>query len=334
MERDMAQDEMTSIAIAGGVGGADALMPVRTPMPVAADHEILIRVAAAGVNRPDIAQRMGLYAPPPDASPILGLEVAGVVEQAAGRWGVGDRVCALVNGGGYAEYVRVDASQALPVPDGFGWEDAASLPETIFTVYANVFGHGALKAGETFLVHGANSGIGVTAIQMARLAGATVITTARGRERSQRALDLGADRFVDLDSEDYVEAVRTAGGADVILDMLGGGYVARDLDALRPGGRIVLIAALTGDDIGLSAFRLMQKRAILTGSLLRPRTPDEKAAIAAGVEGMVWPWLATGRMRPQVDRVFALEEAAAAHAYLEGGAHIGKVVLRVGGFAD
>lgn len=330
----MAHVDMMSIAVAGGVGDANALVPVRTPMPVAADHEILIRVAAAGVNRPDIAQRMGLYAPPPDASPILGLEVAGVVEKAAGRWRPGDKVCALVNGGGYAEYVKVDARQALPIPEGFSWEDAASLPETIFTVYANVFGHGGLKAGETFLVHGANSGIGVTAIQMARLSGATVIATARGRAKGQRARELGAAFVVDLDSDDYADVARTAGGADVILEMLGGSYLSRDLDALKAGGRIVVIAALAGDDFSLSAFKLMQKRATLTGSLLRPRTSEEKADIAAGVEQMVWPWLRAGNMRAQVDRVFPLEKAAAAHAYLEEGAHIGKVVLQVRGFAQ
>jgi putative PIG3 family NAD(P)H quinone oxidoreductase len=323
-------ETMTAIAVNGGRGPASALQPARIPLPEPGPGQVLIQVRAAGVNRPDLLQRMGMYPPPPDAPETLGLEVAGVVARDAGRWKVGDRVCALLGGGGYAEYAVCDARHALPIPDGLSFEEAAGLPETVFTVYANVFEHGGLKAGETLLVHGATSGIGVTAIQMGKAAGARVIATARGAEKAKTALALGADVAVDATAQDFAETAKREGGVDVALDMVGGDYFAKDLDALRTGGRIVFIAAQGGGEVTLPIFRLMQKRAVVTGSTLRPRDADEKARLAAEVERVVWPWIAAGKVRPKVDRTFPLAEAGAAHAYLESGAHVGKVVLTTG----
>jgi NADPH2:quinone reductase len=260
----------------------------------------------------------------------MGLEVAGEVAVAAGRWKVGDRVAALLGGGGYAEYAAVDARHALPIPDGLDFVQAAGLPETVFTVYANVFEHGALKAGETLLVHGATSGIGVTAIQMAKAAGARVIATARGPEKAGQALALGADVAVDTKAEDFAEVAKREGGVDVVLDMVGGDYFARELDALKTGGRIVFIASLGGGEVALPIFRIMQKRAVVTGSTLRPRSADEKARLAGEVERVVWPWIAAGKVKPQVDKTFPLAQAAQAHAHLESGTHLGKIVLTVG----
>jgi len=326
----MDQPMMTAIAVEGGRGGPEALKAVSLPRPVPREGEILIRVAAAGVNRPDLLQRMGGYPPPPGSPDTLGLEVAGEVVQGAGRWRAGDQVCALLGGGGYAEYATVDARHALPVPSGLSLIEAAGLPETIFTVWANVFEHGALKAGETLLVHGATSGIGVTAIQMARAAGARVIATARGAAKAARARELGADIAIDATAEDFGERVKAEGGADVVLDMVGGDYFGRELDALRTGGRIVFIASLGGAEVALPIFRLMQKRAVVTGSTLRPRAPDEKARLATAVESTVWPWIIDGRFRPVIDRTFPLERAGEAHAALEAGDHVGKIVLTCG----
>ncbi|HEY8615626.1 NAD(P)H-quinone oxidoreductase [Phenylobacterium sp.] len=322
-------ETMTAIAVEGGKGPAAALRPVEIPRPSPGPGQVLIRVRAAGVNRPDIIQRLGAYPPPPGAPDTLGLEVAGEVVAPSGRWKAGDRVCALLGGGGYAEYAVVDARHALPIPGSVDDVQAAGLPETVFTVYANVFEHGGLKPGETLMVHGATSGIGVTAIQMGKAAGAKVIATARGAEKAARALELGADVAVDATAEDFAAVAKREGGADVILDMVGGDYFAKDLDALRTGGRIVFIASQGGGEVSLPIFRLMQKRAVVTGSTLRPRDPDEKARLAAEVERVVWPWIAAGDVRPPVDRTFPLTEAAAAHAYLEGGAHVGKIVLTV-----
>jgi putative PIG3 family NAD(P)H quinone oxidoreductase len=320
-------ETMTAIAVEGGKGPADALKPARIERPTPGAGQILIRVRAAGVNRPDILQRLGGYPPPPGAPDTLGLEVAGEVAAGAGRWKEGDRVTALLGGGGYAEYAVVDARHALPIPKGLSFTEAASLPETVFTVWANVFEHGSLKAGETLLVHGATSGIGVTAIQMAKAAGARVIATARGAGKAAAAKALGADVAIDATAEDFGEAVKRQGGADVVLDMVGGDYFGRELDALKVGGRIVFIAALGGGEVALPVFRLMQKRAVVTGSTLRPRDADEKARLAAAVERTVWPWIEAGQVKPQVDATFPLAEAAKAHAHLEGGAHVGKVVL-------
>jgi putative PIG3 family NAD(P)H quinone oxidoreductase len=323
-------ETMTAIAIEGGKGPASALRPERLPIPQPKPGEILIRVGAAGVNRPDIIQRMGMYPPPPGAPATMGLEVAGEVAIGAGRWKSGDRVCALLGGGGYAEYAVCDARHALPIPDGFSFEEAAGLPETVFTVYANVFEHGSLKAGETLLLHGATSGIGATAIQMAKAAGARVIATARGAGKAKAALALGADIAVDATSEDFAEVAKADGGVDVVLDMVGGDYFPKNLDAIRTGGRIVYIASQAGGEVTLPIFRIMMKRAVITGSTLRPRDADEKARLAAEVERVVWPWIAAGKIKPTIDKTFPLEEAAAAHAHLEGGSHVGKVILLAG----
>lgn len=320
-------ETMTIIAIEGGKGPASALKPVRAPIPEPGPGQILIKVKAAGVNRPDIVQRNGGYPPPPGAPDTMGLEVAGVVAKAAGRWKVGDRVCALLGGGGYAEYAAVDARHALPIPEGLSFEEAAGLPETVFTVYANIFEHGRLKAGETLMIHGATSGIGVTAIQMAKAAGAKVIGTGRGADKAKTALALGADVAVDVTTQDFAEVAKREGGVDVVLEMVGGDYVPKDLDALKTDGRIVFIAALAGPMLGIPIFAIMMKRAVITGSTLRPRSADEKARLAAEIERVVWPWIAAGKVKPQIDATFPLEDAAAAHAHLEGGAHVGKVIL-------
>lgn len=319
---------MTAIAIEGGKGPAEALHAETIARPEPEPSQVLIKVKAAGVNRPDILQRLGGYPPPPGAPATLGLEVAGEVVHPAGRWKAGDRVCALLGGGGYAEYAVCDARHALPIPRGLDFVQAAALPETVFTVYANVFEHGALKAGETFMVHGATSGIGVTAIQMAKAAGAKVIATARGAAKAAQAKALGADVAVDVTSEDFAEVAKREGGVDVVLDMVGGDYFAKELDALKTGGRIVFIASLGGGEISFPIFRLMQKRAVVTGSTLRPRDADEKARLAAEVERVVWPWIEAGKMKPVVDSTFPLAEAGKAHAHLEG-AHLGKIVLTV-----
>lgn len=323
----MSQTMMTAIAIEGGKGGAEALKAVQMPVPVPANGEILIRVRAAGVNRPDIVQRLGFYPAPPGAPETLGLEVAGEVVAAAGRWKTGDRVCALLGGGGYAEYAVVDARHALPIPEGMSFEAAAGLPETVFTVYANVFEHGALKAGETLLLHGATSGIGTTAIQMAKAAGATVIATGRGADKKAQALALGADIAVDSSTEDFEAVARAHGGVDVVLDMVGAAYFEKNLNALKTGGRMVYIASLGGGTIEVPIMKIMMKRATITGSTLRPRSADEKARITAEVERVVWPWVASGKVKAVVDATFPLAEAAKAHAHLEAGAHVGKVLL-------
>jgi putative PIG3 family NAD(P)H quinone oxidoreductase len=323
-------ESMTAIAVEGGKGPASAMKPVRLAIPQPGPGEILIQVKAAGVNRPDLIQRMGMYPPPPGAPETMGLEVAGLVAKAAGRWKVGDPVCALLGGGGYAEYAVVDSRHALPIPGGLGFQAAAGLPETVFTVYANVFEHGALKAGETLLLHGATSGIGVTAIQMAKAAGAKVIATGRGADKAAAARALGADVAVDTTSEAFAEVAKREGGVDVVLDMVGGDYFPKNLDALKTGGRIVFIASLGGGEITVPVFRVMQKRAVITGSTLRPRDADEKARLAAEIERVVWPWVAAGKVKVQVDKTFPLEEAGAAHAHLEAGGHVGKVILTVG----
>ena len=323
----MPQPTMTAIAVRDGKGPASALHAVQLPLPVPAPGEILIRVHAAGINRPDLLQRDGDYPPPPGAPQTLGLEVAGVVQAAAGRWQVSDRVCALLGGGGYAEYAVVDARHALPIPADLEFIQAAALPETVFTVYANVFEHGRLQAGERLLVHGATSGIGVTAIQMAKAAGAEVLATARGVLKATHAAMLGADIAIDSLSQDFGAIAKDAGGIDVALDMVGAPTFEATLDALNPGGRIVYIAALGGSTLQVPVWALMRKRAVLTGSTLRPRSGDEKARLAGEVERVVWPWIAAGRVQAVVDRTFPLEQAAQAHAYLEGGQHMGKIVL-------
>lgn len=318
---------MTAIAVEGGRGPAEAMKAVQIPRPVPGPGQILIRVEAAGINRPDLMQRMGAYPPPPGAPDTMGLEVAGEVVSGAGRWKAGDKVTALLGGGGYAQYAVVDARHALPAPKGLTMIEAAALPETVFTVFANVFEHGGLKAGETLLVHGATSGIGTTAIQMAKAAGAKVIATARGAAKAAEAKALGADVAVDATTQDFAEVAKAEGGVDVVLDMVGGDYFLKDLDALRTGGRIVFIASQGGGDVNLPIWRVMQKRAVVTGSTLRPRDADEKARLAAAVEATVWPWIEAGKVKPLIDKTFPLAEAGKAHAHLEGGAHVGKIVL-------
>ncbi len=325
----MSDREMTAIAVEGGKGPAEALKPVRIPTPTPAEGEILIAVKAAGLNRADIVQRQGFYPPPPGAPSTLGMEVAGTVIKGAGRWREGDRVCALLGGGGYAEFVACDARHALPIPAGYDFVQAAGLPEAVITVYANVFEHGALKAGETLMVHGATSGIGVAAIQMGNAAGARVIATARGADKAAEAKRLGADIAVDASAEDFEAVAKAHGGVDVILDMVAGAYFAKNLDALNTGGRLVHIATLAGGTVELPILKIMLKRLVVTGSTLRARSADEKARLAAEVERVVWPWISSGRVKPVIDKVFPLAEAAAAHLHLDSGAHVGKVVLVV-----
>ncbi len=323
---------MRVIEIEGGSGPAEALKIAERPDPVAGPGQVLIRVRAAGVNRPDLLQRTGAYPPPPGASDVLGLEIAGEIEavgEGVTRWMVGDRVCALLGGGGYAELAVVDARHVLPIPGGLDYVQAAVLPETVFTVFANVFEGGALKAGETLLIHGATSGIGVTAIQMAKAAGARVIATSRGADKAAAAKALGADISLDAKSDDLEAQIREAGGADVVLDMVGRDYAALNLNSLNAGGRWVVIASLTGPKVEMDLQRIMLKRLTLTGSTLRSRPADEKARLTAAVEATAWPWVASGKVKPPVQAVFALEQAADAHAELEAGGHIGKIVLSV-----
>jgi NADPH:quinone reductase len=317
---------MKAIVIEGGKGPADALKLGEIDDPRPGPGQILIRTLAAGVNRPDVIQRLGFYPPPPGAPATLGLEVAGEVLEGAGRWQPGDKVCALLGGGGYAELAVCDARHALPIPAGLSAVEAAALPETVFTVYANVFEGGALKAGETLMVHGATSGIGVAAIQMGKAAGAKVVATSRGAAKTQQALELGADISIDASADDFEAAAKAAGGVDVVLDMVGGPYFAKNLAALKTGGRIVYIAALGGGVIELPVGAMMQKRATITGSTLRPRGADEKARLAGEVERVVWPWVEAGKVKAIIDQTFPLAEAAKAHALLDE-AHLGKVVL-------
>ncbi len=329
-------DTMQAIAISAP-GGPEVLKPEGRPVPRPGAGEILIRVAAAGVNRPDVAQRSGSYPPPPGASDLPGLEVAGeVVALGAGtaRFRLGDRVCALVPGGGYAPYVATPEPQALPIPAGLSMIEAAALPETFFTVWANVFDHGRLARGETLLVHGGTSGIGTTAIQLGHAFGATVLATAGSPAKCDAMLKLGAERAIDYRREDFVEAAKAATGGrgvDVILDMVGGSYIERNYAAAAQGGRIVQIAFLGGAKAEVNFTQLMVKRLVHTGSTMRPRTVAEKGAIARALEDKVWPLLAAGTVRPLIDKVFALREAADAHRWMEKGDHVGKIMLTVEG---
>ena len=323
---------MRVIEIEGGSGPAEALTLRNRPDPAAGPGEIRIRVRAAGVNRPDLLQRRGMYPPPSGASDILGLEAAGEVDQVGEgvtRWAVGDRVCALLGGGGYAQFAVVDARHALPIPDGLDFVQAAALPETVCTVFANVFEAGALKPAETLLVHGATSGIGVTAIQMAKAAGARVIATSRGAEKAAAALALGADLSLDAAADDMPAEIARFGGADVVLDMVGAAYASLNQAALKPLGRWVVIATLTGALAEIDLMRLMLKRVVLTGSTLRSRPTDEKARLIAAVEARAWPWVVAGAVRPPIEATFPLGETKLAHLRLEAGEHVGKIVLTV-----
>jgi putative PIG3 family NAD(P)H quinone oxidoreductase len=297
---------------------------------------VLIRVAAAGVNRPDVLQRMGSYPPPPGASPVLGLEVSGkiaTVGRDVSEWRESDEVCALVPGGGYAEYCVTPAPHCLPVPQGLSLIEAAALPETFFTVWTNVFERGRLKSGESFLVHGGSSGIGTTAIQLARAFGARIFATAGSPEKCSVCVELGAERAIDYRREDFTAVIKEATqgrGVDVILDMVGGPYVEKNLRSLAVEGRLVQIAFLQGGKVELDLVHLMMRRQTITGSTLRPRSIPEKAAIAQALREKVWPLIEAGKVRPIVDRTFRLAEAAEAHRLMESSAHIGKIVLTVG----
>jgi NADPH2:quinone reductase len=323
---------MTAIAITAP-GGPDVLKATTLPIPRPGAGQVLVKVAAAGVNRPDVAQRMGLYPPPPGHSPLPGLEIAGEVAatgEGVARWKAGDRVCALVNGGGYAEYCLAEETSTLPVPAGLDLAHAAGVPETCFTVWNNVFERGRLAAGEWFLVHGGSSGIGTTAIQLARAFGARVLATAGSADKCKACLDLGADRAIDYRSEDFVAVCKEATGGrgvDVILDMVGGEYTDRNIVAAAEDGRIVQIATLGGADARINLARLMMKRVTLTGSTLRPRTREVKAGFARALEEKVWPLIAAGKVKVVMDSTFPLAQAAEAHRRLETSRHIGKVVL-------
>ena len=316
-----------------GPGGPEVLRLATRPVPEVAEGEVLVRVAAAGVNRPDVLQRQGRYAPPPGASDIPGLEVAGTVvavDKAVERYRVGDQVCALVAGGGYAEYCVAPAPQCLPLPKGVDLIAAAAIPETFFTVWDNVFTRGRLAAGESFLVHGGSSGIGTTAIQLARARGARVLATAGSVEKCAACERLGAERAINYRSEDFAAVVKqlTGGrGVDLILDTVGGEYVRRNLDSLALEGRLVQIAFLAGARIELDLFPLMSKRLTLTGSTLRPRSVQEKGAIARALRAEVWPLIESGEVRPVVYKTFPLSQAAPAHQLMETSTHIGKIVL-------
>ncbi|MGR3323778.1 MAG: NAD(P)H-quinone oxidoreductase [Pseudooceanicola sp.] len=315
-------------------GGPEVLTPCDRPVPVPGPGEVLLRVAYAGVNRPDALQRAGSYDPPPGASDLPGLEASGEVVAtgpSVSRWKVGDKVCALLPGGGYAEYVTTPAAHCLPVPEGFTMEQAAALPETFYTVWSNVFMRGALKGGQKFLVHGGSSGIGTTAIQLARSFGARVFTTAGSEEKCQACLDLGAERAINYRDEDFVEALKPEGGMDLILDMVGGDYIPRNIRCLSEDGRMVHIAFLNGPKAEVNFALVMVKRLTITGSTLRPQSDQAKALIADQLRTEVWPRLGPGRIAPVMDSTFPLEKASDAHARMESSAHIGKIMLEVAG---
>lgn len=319
----------TRIVTAPEPGGPEALRIEERALAPAGPGEVLIDVAAAGVNRPDVFERMGLYPPPEGAPEGLGLEISGTVRVAGegAAFKAGDPVVALVAGGGYSDIARAKTGSVIAAPEGVDLADAAGLPETVFTVWANVFDRSRLAPGERFLVHGGASGIGTTAIQMAKAHGATVIATAGTADKCDLCRELGADLAIDYKTTDWEAEVKAAGGADVILDMVAGDYVQKNLNVLNADGRISLIAFLKGSRVEVDLMKLMLKRQTLTGSTLRARSDADKAAIAAAVKATVWPWVKAGGLRPVVDSRFALEDAAKAHARMDGGAHAGKILL-------
>ncbi|MDE2405306.1 MAG: NAD(P)H-quinone oxidoreductase [Sphingomonadales bacterium] len=318
-------------------GGPDVLRPARIPLPAPGPGQVLVRVAYAGVNRPDVVQRQGNYPPPPGASPIPGLEIAGqvcAVGEGVDAALVGATVCALVAGGGYAEFCLAEAAHCLPVPAGLPLAEAAALPETLLTVWHNLFERGHVRDGETVLVHGGTSGIGTTAIALCRLFGVRIIVTCGGAEKCARALELGADHAIDYKAADFVEAVKTitgGRGVDVVLDMVAGDYVPRNLKCLAEDGRHVTIAVQGGAKAELNMAVVMSRRYTLTGSTLRPRSNTFKALLVGEVLREAWPLVEAGALRPVMDRAFPLDQAAAAHARMEAGEHIGKIVLKVDG---
>ena len=317
---------------ASGPGGPDVLRIATRPVPQPAAGEVLIKVAAAGVNGPDMMQRKGLYPPPAGATDLLGLEVSGEVVAAGAavtRWKIGEQVAALTNGGGYAEYVAVDAQHCLPLPKGVSLVDAGGLPETYFTVWSNVFIGAKLAAGETFLVHGGAGGIGATCIQLGKAFGAKVIATDSPAERCKFCSELGADRVVDYRAEDFVEVVRQAGGANVILDIVGGPNIEKNIKAASPDARLIQLAFAQGSKVEINLMPVMLKRLTYTGSTLRTRPPAFKARVARELEEQVWPLIAGGSIKPVTHATFPLAEAGKAHALMESSVHIGKIVLRI-----
>jgi len=317
-----------------GAGGPDVLQIAERPMPQPQADEVLIKVAAAGLNRADILQRQGNYPPPDDAEKdIPGMEVAGEIVAAgakARRWKIGDKICTLISGGGYAEYVAAPEGQCLPVPAGFSLIQAAALPECIVTVWANLFETGGLKPGRTALVHGGSSGIGSFAIQMVKAHGAKIFVTAGNDEKCAACVTLGADYVINYKSEDFtavIERLTKKHGIDVVLDMVGGDYVARNLSVLATEGRHVSIAVQGGKSAAVDLWRIMRDRLVLTGSTLRHRSRPEKARLVAAAEKNVWPWLNEGKIKPLIYKVFSIKDAAGAHKLMESGAHIGKIVL-------
>ncbi len=314
-------------------GGPEVLKPCTRPVPEPKAGQVVLKVAYAGVNRPDALQRAGSYAPPPGASDLPGLEASGeVVAVGAGvDWpAVGDMVCALLPGGGYAEYVATPAAHCLPVPEGMGMKEAACLPETFYTVWSNVFMRGGLQAGERFLIHGGSSGIGTTAIQLAKHFGARVFATAGSAEKCAACEALGAERAINYRDEDFVKVMKDEGGANLILDMVGGDYIPRNVKTLAEDGRLVQIAFLQGPQVELNFAMVMVKRLTITGSTLRPQSDLAKARIADELKAKVWPLLDAGKIAPVMDSEFALDDAAQAHARMESSGHIGKIVLKVG----
>jgi NADPH:quinone reductase len=315
-------------------GGPEVLQPVERPIPQPAHGQVVIKVAYAGVNRPDALQRAGMYAPPPTASDLPGLEASGEISaigEGVTGLSVGDKVCALLPGGGYAEYVATPAAHCLPVPKGMGMKEAACLPETFFTVWSNVFMRGGLKAGERFLVHGGSSGIGTTAIQLAREFGARVFATAGTDSKCDACAKLGAEAAINYRDTDFVDVLKAEGGADLILDMVGGDYIPRNLQALAEDGRLVQIAFLSGPKVEVNFATLMTRRLTMTGSTLRPQSDLAKARIADQLRAHVWPLLDAGKISPVMDSEYAFEQASDAHARMETSGHIGKIVLKVNG---
>lgn len=316
-------------------GGPEVLVPTTRPVPQPAAGEVLIRVAVAGVNRPDVVQRQGLYPPPPGASDLPGLEVAGTIVALGPDvtgWQVGDTVCALLGGGGYAEYATAPVGQCLPVPAGLDMVQAAALPETVMTVWTNVFERAGLLPGESLLVHGGTSGIGTMAIQLAKAQGAKVFATAGGAEKAAACAALGADHAIDYKAQDFVAVVKEATGkrgVDVVLDMVGGDYLPRNIDCLAMDGRHVSIAFLRGPKVELNMMPVMLKRLTLTGSTLRARSAGQKKALAAAVQEKVWPLITAGKVRPVIAATFPLEQAADAHRLMESSTHVGKIMLVV-----
>ena len=323
--------QMTAVEITAP-GAADVLQVTTRPRPRAGHGQVVIALAYAGVNRPDALQRAGLYNPPAGASDLPGLEGAGIIaEVGAGvtEWAVGDEVCALLPGGGYAEFVATSAHHCLPIPRGLSLKQAACLPETYFTVYSNVFQRGALQAGEKFLVHGGSSGIGTTAIQLAHLFGARVFATAGSEAKCQACKDLGAERAINYRHEIFEEVLKAYGGMNLILDMVGGSYIQRNLKSLADDGRLVQIAFLQGPKVELNLVQMMTRRLTLTGSTLRPQSDLAKVKVAKALHDEVWPHLAAGRIAPILDSTFPLTEAHKAHAHMEASQHIGKIVLEI-----